>query len=176
MSLSDIAAIGGLLSSVAVCGSLVYLALQVRQSDRNQRSLMVQGISTRGSDNIMFMAQPHISVLLGRLTQGETDFSQTEMMQLNLMLRLVLSNVQDTYFQHKAGLADELSFDGAKSIARLFLGFPLMRVLWQGARPTFPAEMARLVDGLADDLPLAAPVDLQATVKHGLAQLEMLDS
>ena len=65
MSLSDLAALGGFLSSLAVCGSLVYLALQVRQSDRNQRSLMIQGIATRGSGIIMFMAQPHISPLLG---------------------------------------------------------------------------------------------------------------
>jgi hypothetical protein len=171
MSFSDIAAIGGLLSSVAVCGSLVYLALQVRQSDRNQRSLMVQGISTRGSGIVMFLAQPHISAVLGRVIQGETDFSQAEIMQLNLVLRLVLADVQDTYFQHKAGLADEISFEGAKGIARLFLEIPLMRVLWLGARPTFPAEIARMVDGLADDLPLAAPVDLPAMVKHGLAQL-----
>jgi hypothetical protein len=28
-----------------------------------------------------------------------------------------------------------------------------------------------MVDGLAEDLPLAAPADLPAVVKHGLAQL-----
>jgi len=175
MTLSGLAAIGGLFSSIAVCGSLIYLALQVRQSDRNQRSLMVQGISTRGTSIIMFMAQPHISVLLGRMTLGETDFSQTEITQLNLALRVVLGDVQDTYFQHKAGLADESSFDGAKGIARLFLGYPLMRVLWQRARVTFPAEMARLVNELADGLPLAAPADLPAIVKHGLVQLRAQD-
>lgn len=171
MTLSDLAAIGGFISSVAVCGSLVYLALQVRQSDRNQRSLMVQGISTRGSSIIMFMAQPHISALLGRMSAGETDFSYSEIMQLNLALRLVLGDFQDTYAQHKAGLADELSFDGVRHISKLFLSFPVMRVLWQGVRPTFPAEMARMVDEMAEGVPLAAPLDLPAILKHGLAQL-----
>jgi hypothetical protein len=75
VNLSDLAAIGGFISSIAVCGSLIYLGLQVRQSDRNQRSLMLQGISTRGTEIIMFMAQPHISALLGRMTRGDTDFS-----------------------------------------------------------------------------------------------------
>ncbi len=171
MTLSDIASIGSFISSIAVCGSLIYLALQVRQSDRNQRSQMVQGISGRGANIVMFLAQPHISVLLGRMTQGETDFSQAEMMQLNLVLRLVLGDVGEVYFQHKAGLTDELAFDGATSRARIFLGFALMRVLWRGMRPTFPAEMARVVDGLIDGLPLTAPTDLPAILKHGLAQL-----
>ena len=121
---------------------------------------MVQGISTRGTDIVIFMAQPHISVLLGRVTQGDTDFSQAEIMQLNLVLRVVLGDVQDTYFQHKAGLTDELSFDAAKSIARLFLRYPVMRVLWHGARPTFPVEIARMVDGLTDGLPLATPTSI----------------
>jgi hypothetical protein len=58
MSFSDLAAIGGFISSLAVCGSLIYLALQVRQSDRNQRALMTQGMLTRGADIIMYMAQP----------------------------------------------------------------------------------------------------------------------
>jgi hypothetical protein len=171
MSLSDLAALGGFLSSLAVCGSLVYLALQVRQSDRNQRSLMIQGIATRGSGIIMFMAQPHISPLLGRMTAGETDFSQPEIMQLNLALRLVLADFQDTYQQHNAGLADELSFDGSGHIAKLFLGYPVMRVLWQRARPTFPSEIARIVDELTGGVPLFEPIDLKARLKDDLAQL-----
>lgn len=175
MNLSDLAAIGGFVSSIAVCGSLIYLGLQVRQSDRNQRSLMIQGISTRGTEIIMFMAQPHMSALLGRMIRGDSDFSQTEITQLNLAFRLVLADLQDTYTQHKAGLADELSFDGVMQISKLFLSFPIMRVLWQSVRPTFPDELARTVDRLADGLPLLAPVDLPASLKTGLAHLHKRD-
>ena len=37
MSLSDVAAIGSLVSGVAVLVSLVYLSLQVKQAERNQQ-------------------------------------------------------------------------------------------------------------------------------------------
>lgn len=171
MTLSDLAAIGSFLSSLAVCGSLVYLALQVRQSDRNQRSLMMQGIVTRGADSIRFMAQPHISALFGRMIQGETDFSQTDIMQLSLALRLALADLQDLYIQHKAGLADELSLDGARHVMIMLLGFPVIRVLWQSARPTFPDELARMVDELAEATPLTPPADLPTLLQEGLAQL-----
>lgn len=47
MSLSDVASIAGVLSSLAVFASVIYLALQVRQSDRNQRTLLQQATSVR---------------------------------------------------------------------------------------------------------------------------------
>ena len=43
MSLSDLASLGSFVSGVAVLISLIYLALQVRQTEKNQQSLMQQG-------------------------------------------------------------------------------------------------------------------------------------
>ena len=54
MKLSDLASIGSLISSAAVLISLVYLALQIRQAERNQRALIHQG---RASRMIALMAQ-----------------------------------------------------------------------------------------------------------------------
>ena len=48
MNLSDVASIGSFVSGVAVLVSLVYLSLQVRQTERNQRALMNQGIISVG--------------------------------------------------------------------------------------------------------------------------------
>ena len=43
MSLTDLASIGSLISSVAVLISLIYLALQVRQAEKNQQASIRQG-------------------------------------------------------------------------------------------------------------------------------------
>ena len=117
---------------------------------------MTQGITTRGSSIIMFMAQPHMSALLARMTAGESDFSPPEITQLNLALRLVLADLQDGYVQRKAGLTDEVSFDSLRHISRLFLSYPVMRVIWEGARLTFSSEIAQIVDDLARNLPLTS--------------------
>src|SRR5579862_4809924 len=50
MTLADLASIGSLISGVAVLISLIYLALQVRQAEKNQRALMNQGTAARVSD------------------------------------------------------------------------------------------------------------------------------
>jgi hypothetical protein len=54
MLLSDLASIGNLVSGLAVLASLVYLSLQLRQTDRNQKALMNQGTVTRNTDIVMF--------------------------------------------------------------------------------------------------------------------------
>ena len=58
MSLSDWASIGSLVSSIAVLISLIYLALQVRQAERNQQASIRQGRATRMVDIILAAGEP----------------------------------------------------------------------------------------------------------------------
>jgi hypothetical protein len=48
MILTDLTSLASLVSSVAVLVSLLFIGLQLRQSNRNQRSLMQQGRSVMG--------------------------------------------------------------------------------------------------------------------------------
>lgn len=64
MSLSDLANIATLLSSIAVLGSLVFLGQQVRQAARNQRAIMDRGRSVQVSDWLQFIASPDIAPLV----------------------------------------------------------------------------------------------------------------
>jgi hypothetical protein len=47
MSLSDLAALGSFVSGVAVMVTLIFLLLQMRQANRNQRALMQRMRSAR---------------------------------------------------------------------------------------------------------------------------------
>ena len=63
MTLSTLASIASVLSSVAICASLIYLAVQVQQSDRNQRTLLQQATSARTMETIWKFAL-HVDRLL----------------------------------------------------------------------------------------------------------------
>ena len=52
MSLSDLAAIGSLISGVAVLISLIYLARQMRQNTKHTRALIQQGRVERISNQL----------------------------------------------------------------------------------------------------------------------------
>jgi hypothetical protein len=58
MTFSDPASVGSFVSALAVLISLIYLALQVRQAERNQRALMQQGRADRVSGYCLKMAEP----------------------------------------------------------------------------------------------------------------------
>ena len=47
MTLSDLAAVGSFVSGIAVFLSFIFLALQLHQANRNQRSLMQQARTGR---------------------------------------------------------------------------------------------------------------------------------
>jgi hypothetical protein len=58
MSLADLASLA---SSVAVVVSLLFLGLQIRQTNRNQRSLMQQGRSARNVELLSRLSDPRVS-------------------------------------------------------------------------------------------------------------------
>jgi hypothetical protein len=172
MSLSDLAAIGSLVSGLAVLVSLVYLSLQVRQTDKNQRALMNQGTVTRNTDIVMFQTEPHISVLTSRVTSGETEFSAEELNLLILRVRMTMLTAQDTYVQFKAGLVDQITLDNSNAVMRFVLSQPVYRALWKIARGSYAPEWAAVVDKLIDGVPLAAQQqDIVAAYKAALADI-----
>ena len=69
MSLADLASLA---SSVAVVVSLLFLGLQIRQSNRNQRSLMQQGRSARNVELLSRLSDPRVSDVISRAANGET--------------------------------------------------------------------------------------------------------
>lgn len=171
MSLSDLASIGSLVSGVAVLVSLVYLSLQVRQAEKNQRALMNQGAITRVTDIILGMAQPAINAARTRMAEGATNFTAEEIVQLQMVMRATLLNLQDVWVQHRNGLIDKITFDNSIGFWRAAPAQPVNRALWMRSRPTYAIEMATFVDKLIEQSPLAKPVDLVAQLKSDLAEV-----
>src|SRR5437764_15388103 len=74
MSLADLASLA---SSVAVVVSLLFLGQQIRQSNRNQRSLMQQGRSARNVELLSRRSDPRVSDVISRGASGQTLTEQT---------------------------------------------------------------------------------------------------
>jgi hypothetical protein len=171
MSLSDLASIGSLASGVAVLVSLVYLSLQVRQSDKNQRALINQGTVTRNTDILMFLSQPHINALTSRVASGETHFSAEELSYLHLRVRTTVLSCQDTYVQHKAALVDKITLDNSVAVLRGTLSLPVYRALWKLSRRGYAPEWASFVDAQIKSTPIARQHDTVVQFKETLAEV-----
>ena len=171
MSLSDLSSIGALVGGIAVLVSLVYLALQVRQTEKYQRALINQGATTQSRGSIQAFAEPGIAALVSRVVAGERDFTAPELVQMSMVLRLTLISMQDALFQHHEGLIDEGTLDNGFRASGSILAQPVFRALWLEGRGTYVPEFASRVDKLIADRPVAKPVDAITRFQANLAKV-----
>jgi hypothetical protein len=142
--------------------TLVFLFLQMRQSNLNQRAIMQQGRSTRASVAIQSMVQPYAAQCYVRGVRGDPTLSEHEVWSFWSMVVDQHTNWEDSYLQHRAGMLDAESFASDDSVLRITCGFPGHRRIWRFMGPTFGATYRAYVDGLIAATPLAEPPDFAA--------------
>lgn len=153
MSLADWASIGSLISSVAVLISLIYLAIQVRQAERNQQASIRQGRATRVVDIILAAGDPSYADALSKGTAGTADITRAEFGQFTAVYGAFLASAEDTFLQHREGLLSESMFASFRESWRKTLAQPGVRALWQLRRHAFEAGFAALMDELMAEAP-----------------------
>jgi hypothetical protein len=176
MTLSDLAGVAGVLSSLAVCGSLIYLAIQVRQSDRNQRTLLQQATSARNMESLFKFVEPHNAEIVARVWNGETDFTTTQGTQLAYLVRAMLLGFQDEFLLHRLSLAHSTQNETQERGIRRIFSTPTFRAMWMNSRDAYAPEFAGYIDALLKDVPLAPPLDIAAQIKVRVAALRAAEA
>jgi len=171
MTLSDIANIGTFIGAVGVFISLIYLALQIRQAELNQRSIASQGVAARITGIVQWSAEPHIANLRMRVFQGDTNYTAEETLQLAFILRVSILSLQDTHIQFKSKLTDKTTMDSTIEGTRPLLRTPVFQAVWLRGRAHFAKETQDLVDKIIRETPLAEPVDIVARFKEDLRSI-----
>jgi hypothetical protein len=172
MSLSDLASLGSLVSGVAVLISLIYLAIQVRQAERNQRAVLNQGYITRVTEYLRWYAETPMNELRARVMAGDTSFTAQELLQLQIAFRITVLSAQDAYLQHKAGLVDSMTLDNSmRSLKLTWLSYPVYRALWLQQAPTIAPEFASVIEELLRETPLSKPIDPVSRFQADLARI-----
>jgi hypothetical protein len=162
MSLSDLASLGSFTSGVAVMLTLVFLVLQMRQSNLNQRALMQQGRSTRASGTILNISEPYAAQCYVRGVRADPTLSEHEVWSFWSMVTAQHLNWEDSYLQHRAGMLDAESFASDDSVLRVTCGFAGHRRVWRFVGPTLAPAYRAYVDGIIAATPLAEPIDFAA--------------
>jgi hypothetical protein len=172
MSLSDLASLGSFVSGIAILVSLIYVALQLRQSAKHQRALMNQGYVARVTENLRWLAEPGNAELRTRIIAGERKFTAEEVYRLQQILRFTVLNAQDIYMQHRSGLFDTMVLDTSMLHFRVsFFGQPVFRAIWMDIAQTVAPEFRAVVEKMLAEVPLAKPADAVANFNANLAKV-----
>jgi hypothetical protein len=171
MTLSDIASLGGLISSLAVLVSLLFLYFQIRQTERNQRAAISQAAIARNvQQNNWLIATEMSAFMLKALTQPD-ELSEREVWQLTGVVRNLIFGFQDAKFQHESRLADDIIFDHALRSLKFWMASPAFRAAYEQNRSTYAQDLAAEIDRLICDLPLQSFDMRETEFKAALARL-----
>ncbi len=158
MSLSDLASVGSFVSGVAVLISLIYLALQVRQAEKNQRALIQQGRAARLVDIQLRLADPDLAAVYSRAMRGE-ELSAVEVVQFGHATRAIMVGLEDAFFQHRERLLTGPAFESVTQSLRTTMASPGRRAMWKLQRGLFEKDFQAYIDAIVRETPLSRPAD-----------------
>jgi len=160
MSLSDLASLGSFVNGLAVLISLIYLALQVRQTKRNQQIAIRHSRATRIVELQLALANSAVAEAWLNGSGHPQKLSQTELSQFINLCRALFFHFEDSFYQREEGLLNDDAFETVVAGARLSARSPGWRAAWRMARPNFGGRFLAFMDGVVAASAVEPPVDL----------------
>lgn len=148
MSLTELAAMGNFASGVAVFVSFIFLALQLRQANRNQRSLMQHGRSARTREVFMRFADPGVTSLVIRAFEADPGLSDAEYFAFYSLAGAIFVTYEDSFRQFQAGMLDLESWESDKRTLEWLLAVPAYRAAWRAMRDSIGRDYREFLDSL----------------------------
>ena len=148
MTLSDLAAIGSIVSGVAVVVTLIFLMLQLRQTERIQHGAMQQGRAARTVDFVLRAIDPMLCETIVRANQSDLTLTPVQIAALNSYAVALFWSMEDSFLQHQQGLLDAASWATEVATLKSFLLIPAWRVGWQMCRDQTSSEYGQFIDSL----------------------------
>jgi len=126
-----IAAIGEAVGGIAVIASLIYLAVQIRQSRQLERAASIREMFAKGSDMVGYTAlHPE---KLETIKRGVADFSQLSVEEIDVFNGWgvhCLVAVEQAMYMHRDGLLPEASWRAFENFGLAIIGSPGGSVWW----------------------------------------------
>ncbi len=170
MSLSELAALGSFVSGVAVVVSFIFLALQIRQSNWNQRSLMQQGRTARNVDILLKVTEPFLSETVAQAHGNCALLNATQIWSFYGFAAAVFWSYEDSFIQFQAGTLDAGSWDSDVTTIKRLLASPAYRVVWKIARDGMSGGYRDYLDSVMREVPVDTSRSLNDLWKAYVAQ------
>jgi hypothetical protein len=165
MSLTDLASIGSLASGIAVLFSLLFVGVQIRQSNRNQRSLMQQGRSARNVELLLRLTEPRLSGIMARILAGD-DVTDEEFISYYGFAAAVFWSYEDSFLQLNDGMLDPKAWDSDVLTLRGLLSNPAYRAVWRTVRDSIGGDYKAFIDQVAAEARKSAPRRAPTTLRQ----------
>lgn len=150
MTIQDLGALGEIIGAVAVIITLIYLAVQLRQSNRATHRLMYSNAAEKVSDFWANLASNiELFELYTRMLTDPDGLSRQESERAYLVLDAFLS-LMESYYLHNRQYGETLSQERWERILERIFASPGGRQYWARRRFAFQREFADYLDGIVE--------------------------
>jgi hypothetical protein len=153
MSLSDIASISGVVSSLAVLVSLIYLALQIRQAAHNQHAETQASVTGRRTDYLMRLAEGDLAEAMMQGSMGDPETTPIQAYRFIFATNAGFVSWEDEYFQFRDGMLAERRFRLQDAVNSESLKDPGTRALWRMTKPVYHPDFIAHIDAIMEKSP-----------------------
>lgn len=163
MNLETINAIAQLIAAIGVVASLFYLAVQIRQNTRSQKSVVVDSL-TRSLMELLG-PQAHDVEFTRAFTRVIKDWdgaSDEDRARTVAVLLAVFKLSENAWFQKRQGTLDAQQWEGWDAYARMYFHLPGVKSWWQLRRAAFAPGFR---DYIESSQPIAEMVPLSDVIR-----------
>jgi hypothetical protein len=147
-----VAAIAEALGAIGVIATLVYLASQIRQSERATLASIQHSSIVHGFQLNVAMAGAETAPLI---LKGSADFKAldpVERLRFGLLFRAAFAWYEDIFSQARTGVGDSEFWDRQRTNLASLLQVPGIRVWWHRDQSFFGHEFRNEVEALLEPL------------------------
>lgn len=153
MTLSDLAAIGSIVSSLAVAASLIYLGVQTHQAAKHTRALISQGRSARLSEFIATFSETDRMAAILEVTSGTSPTPELiKRTQARLYFQGCFAGWVDVFEQYQSGLLTEDQLADMRASISINLRSQPARQSWEQWKAERPDTHAAFKAWVDDEL------------------------
>lgn len=147
MSIMELGALGEFVGAFAVVATLVYLAVQIRQTNKIQKTLTRQNYTDAAQRRIeLVFKYPEIRDGTLKHIQGG-QLQDDELLLMRSVARYRLRGYENDFYQYRNGLLDEDEFVAVRrEIGLAFNSGVLQEEDWAANRSTMTSQFATEVD------------------------------
>ena len=141
MTISELGSIGELIGSVAVLATLIYLTVQVRQSNISTRIQSNHAINQKTSDFLKALytnSEAYDVWIRGRSSFKELD--KADALKFEMIMYDAFGNFHEQWYQYRSGVTDENQFSRVLSMIRMYMSIRGIVEVWEHMDEHYPFD------------------------------------
>lgn len=146
MNWDAIGAIGEIIGALAVILSLLYLALQIKNQNRESKFAAMHEISVGFRDAISKFSDESMASIIVKANSNYEDLSDDEAMRLLILSGQFFRAFEEAFIQYQEGRLDDRNWKAIKKYYINIMSANALRNIWEIRKEFLDDEFVKFVD------------------------------